>query len=352
MKMKFSPILASALIAAIVPSATFAGNHHMMQPPSAPSLLPPPDARAGQCCARRLVPATYRNEGIDIVTQDAVEQVSVSEPEFAARTQAFVTRDGYVRYEVSEPVFRNEAQTIVTRPAYERLVAVPAQMGARSETVVIREPRMVWRRGENLSGVRRLDPNTGEIYCLVEERGQTQVVTRRVVSRPASVQRVAVPAQTQTLNRQVLVTPSQVREIRVPEQTQAVTIQELARPATARTSMTPEQHSTINRQVLVTPEHYEWVQVECDRSGANTAATSSTGPTPVTVNFNQPTQKLTISTTSLQRALASKGLYRGPIDGIYGPLTREAVAEYQRANSLPVTGRVNADVVRGLGLGQ
>ncbi|KAF0117122.1 MAG: peptidoglycan-binding protein [Hyphomonadaceae bacterium] len=349
-------LLATTLLAIAIPATASAGHHQAQAVAEAPNTTLPSGAHAGQCFARRLVPATYRNAPMSVVTQEAVEGYEITDPVFEARPQTVVTRDGYSRYEVTEPVFRAESSSVVTRPAYERLVATQAQIGTRSEVVVIREPRMVWRRGENLSGVRRLDPNSGEIYCLVEERGVTQTVTRRVVTNPAVVSVVNVPAQVQTITRQVLAAPAQVREIRVPEQTQTIQIQELANRATARKTVTPEQTSTINRQELVTAEHYEWVQVACDNSGAqhggHGAAVPGVRPVPHQVPMGNGANNVVVSTTSLQRALAELGLYRGPIDGIYGPLTREAVAQFQRANHLTVTGRVNADVVRGLGLGQ
>jgi hypothetical protein len=287
----------------------------------------PSTARPGQCYARVLVPATYRAVPMEVVTQEASERIEVSEPTFRSRTETVVTRPEYTRYEVVEPTFRTEAATITTRPAYERLVATQPTMGTRTETVVIREPRLVWRPGANLSGVRRLDPNTGEIYCLVEEPGVTQTVTRRVQATPGSVQRVAVPAQTQTIQRQVLVTPGSYRAVTIPAQTSAVTVQELATPAAERRVAVPGQTSTIQRQELATAERYEWVQVVCDNTSAGRA-----------------------SVVDIQRALAQRGLYRGPIDGIVGPLTRDAVRRFQASQRLPGDGQITTETARALGL--
>lgn len=53
---------------------------------------------------------------------------------------------------------------------------------------------------------------------------------------------------------------------------------------------------------------------------------------------------------SVQRALAQRGYYRGPIDGVMGGGSRDAVARYQRDRRLAVTGNINTDVLRSLGL--
>jgi peptidoglycan hydrolase-like protein with peptidoglycan-binding domain len=40
----------------------------------------------------------------------------------------------------------------------------------------------------------------------------------------------------------------------------------------------------------------------------------------------------------IQRGLARLGLYDGPVDGIAGPRTREAITRYQEREGLPATG--------------
>lgn len=52
----------------------------------------------------------------------------------------------------------------------------------------------------------------------------------------------------------------------------------------------------------------------------------------------------------VQRALARRGYYRGPIDGDLGPGSRNAIARYQADHGLRVTGGVNSSLLRSLGL--
>lgn len=51
-----------------------------------------------------------------------------------------------------------------------------------------------------------------------------------------------------------------------------------------------------------------------------------------------------------QEQLARQGYYRGEIDGIFGAETRRAVVRYQSDQALHVTGNLNADTLRALGL--
>lgn len=54
----------------------------------------------------------------------------------------------------------------------------------------------------------------------------------------------------------------------------------------------------------------------------------------------------------VQERLQKLGYYEGAIDGIYGPKTAEAMREYQRAQGLSVTGRLNQETAQALQIGE
>src|SRR5947208_13786576 len=69
-----------------------------------------------------------------------------------------------------------------------------------------------------------------------------------------------------------------------------------------------------------------------------------------TDNNSVPAADPTVEAT--QEELAQQGYYKGPVDGIFGPTTRDAVAKYQTANQLNVTGSLSPDTMQSLGLPQ
>ena len=54
----------------------------------------------------------------------------------------------------------------------------------------------------------------------------------------------------------------------------------------------------------------------------------------------------------VQAELTQLGYYSGPVDGFFGPTTRDAVAKYQIAKKLNVTGSLSPDMLQSLGLPQ
>jgi Putative peptidoglycan binding domain len=55
-------------------------------------------------------------------------------------------------------------------------------------------------------------------------------------------------------------------------------------------------------------------------------------------------------TINVQEALAAAGYYDGPIDGVLGPMTREAIAAYQADNGLAVTSAIDEPTLATMGL--
>ena len=56
--------------------------------------------------------------------------------------------------------------------------------------------------------------------------------------------------------------------------------------------------------------------------------------------------------TAVQTQLTQRGYYNGPVDGIFSPLTRDAVAKYQIAKHLDVSGSLSAETLQSFGLPQ
>jgi peptidoglycan hydrolase-like protein with peptidoglycan-binding domain len=287
---------------------------------------PPTSARPGECYARVVRPAEYDAVPETVVTREAYEENQAVQAQFAPSSMQVMTREAGIRYDVRQPRWEARTETVVVRPEYERLTVVPARFETRTETVTVGEPRMVWKRGANLSSVRRVDAQTGEVWCLVEEPAATQQVARRIMVSPERIERVTVPAETRTVTRQVMVDRGGVAETATPAEYRALPTQELTRPASISTRQVAQETGTIERLRLRSAERQDWVQVLCD--------------TNATVD----------RVVKLQTALAQRGYYRGRIDGVSGPATQRAVEAFERANNLPHTGGVSMEAMRMLGV--
>lgn len=88
----------------------------------------------------------------------------------------------------------------------------------------------------------------------------------------------------------------------------------------------PTRYETISEQVLVAPARTEWTEILCEGD-----------MTPRTVR-------------AVQQALYDAGFAPGPIDGIYGPLTTDALNAFQKEHHLTVARHLTMETVEALGL--
>jgi len=209
-----------------------------------------PNARPGECYARMKTPAQYSEVPRQITTAAPYKRARVQQAVFESDRKQVLVKDGFTKYVVTQPRFETRNEDLTVKPAYDRLEVVPARFAYTNETVKVSEPRLVWKRGVGLSGVSRIDPRTGDTWCLVEEAGETKTLRKRIVTHPEQVRKVHVPAQTVSVPRQVLIAPAQVKEVKVPAQYRDFNVQRMTQPARAETYQAPAEFGTVMTKVL------------------------------------------------------------------------------------------------------
>lgn len=75
------------------------------------------------------------------------------------------------------------------------------------------------------------------------------------------------------------------------------------------------------------------------------AFTAGAEMTAVAARPGTPPQPAPRYVREAQRALRDLGYEPGPVDGVVGPRTREALAKYQRSEKIAVTGRLDPETM-------
>ena len=285
------------LMAALLLSAGFAPSAFAGNPAYEPSLVPP-SAQAGQCYARVQIPAQYSSQRQNIVAEEGYNKLDVRQPRLASRQEQVEVKEASVRYEVRQPSFRTVTKQMMVRPSYDKLSVSAPQFRNVTETVQTAAPRTVWKRGNpgaltaqgynvlstadagqngrGYSSTTNYGPSGGtqcgslcEIWCLVEEPGQSVSFNRRVMTSPGEVRRTSVPAKYRSIIKQVVADPGGVRQIPVPAQYRSVTVEDVVDPGGVRTVSVPPKYASVDQKTLMSPERYEWRRVICQPGSAN-----------------------------------------------------------------------------------
>ena len=308
-------IAAGLLVTASFSPMAFAGGGF-----GAPSYTPdlaPSNPSPGMCYARVEIPAEFTTTTERVMVEEGYTTIEISNPQLATRQEKVLMKEASVRYEVKQPSFKTVSEKIMTRPAYDKLTVTPPSFSHVTETMASSAPRLIWKKGNpgNLmrqgykihstadagrngqgyssttewgqtGGATNCGP-TCEIWCLVEEPGETVQFQRKVVSNPARVQRHSVPARYQTIMKQVVSDPGGVREVPVPAQYQTVMVEDIVQPGGERQVTVPPKFGQVEKKQLVSPERYEWRQVVCKTGTApavhQNMASSATMVTPTQI---------------------------------------------------------------------
>lgn len=254
--------------------------------------LVPPNAQPGVCYARVEVPAQYTTQMQTVMTEEGYNTVDVRQPQLRSTQKQVVSKEASVRYEVRQPRYSHVQEKILVSPGYDKLSVTAPRFNTVTETIATSAPRLVWKRGNpgkliaqgytihstadagmggqgysstSQYGQTRGDQcgSTCEIWCLVEEPGDSVTFQRKVMSAPAQVSRTSVPPRYQTIMKQVVADPGGVREIPVPAQHRTITVQEMVDPGGQRMTSVPPKYGNVEKKVLVSPERFEWRQVQC-----------------------------------------------------------------------------------------
>ena len=289
-KIKTTGLLAVSIFA-LSPLTAAAGDGYV---PPLPTAIPS-NPNPGECYARVEIPARYDTQMQQVLIQDGYTEYNVQQPSITSRAQEVMIKEPSVEYRVRQPRYSTVTEQMMVRPSYEKLQVSPPEFKNITETRQVTGPRLVWKKGNPAElkaqgyvihstanggpggqgfhsttqyGATQADPQlcgaTCEIWCLVEEPGQTVSYSRRVMTKPSTVHRIPVEARYQSITKQVVVDPGGVEEIPVPAQYQTVTVEDVLPARATPAREVPPQYEGVGVKVPVENSRYEWRRVICD----------------------------------------------------------------------------------------
>jgi hypothetical protein len=271
------------------------------------------------------LPAQYRDEPVQQLVRPAGERSEYTEPVYEEVAEQVVVKPAWKRVTVVPAEFGQVEEKVLVREAYRREIEVPALYNTYFERVVETPARQVWKPGRGT--VEKVDPNTGEILCLVEEEAVYKTVERQELARAASKTYQDVPAEYATVTKTVMTKPESVQEEEVPAVYETRTVTRLVKQPQQVKVPVEAEYATVNKQVMVAPERAEWTQVLC-------------------IDNSSPAK-----IQEVKRALNDQGA--SPplrVDGELDQQLTESVRAFQQQNGLRADGLMTAETLAKLGV--
>ncbi len=294
------------------------------QPPMDTSPLLPPNAKPGECYARIWIPPKFKTVTEKVLARGEGERLEIIPAKYETTTERILVREETERLEVIPATYKTVTERVLVKEASVRLVPVPAKYKTVTEKVLVQPGYTTWKKGRG--PIQRIDEATGEIMCLIEVPPKYKIITKRVMVEPPTTKEVRVPPVYKTITKKVVDKPAQVRRIKVPAVYKTVKVVKMVEPPKVRRINIPPVYKTITKRVKVSDGRMEWREILCE------------------------TNTTRAKVMEIQRKLKALGLYKGPIDGVVGHLTIQAVQAFQRKNGLPVSRYLTVRTLEALGV--
>jgi hypothetical protein len=370
----------------------------------------PPNALPGQCFAKVIVPEVTQSYSEQVLVAPEHTVTQVIPGACGSQDKTIVVRAPSTELITIPATYRTITETVVVRPGGVRTEVIPPVYDTVSEQVMVRQGYTEWRPSAGVRGYfgsydagsyaggyppapccgypeqnpayggppTRVLP-TGEVLCLVQVPPEYSIVTRQVVRVPARTLEIPYPAETTTVTRQVVDAPAHVVRRDIPGETRVVQIKTCA-PDQTQTSVIPPQYRTVTKLRTIAPARSEWRQTTCqaptpaplppvifhqgpvyhDHPSHPAEIYAPSSGCPVVCGEHRPVYEHARPTDSppaagdgavarLQGALAAKGYYQGPQNGLFTPSTMAAMTRYQHDNHL-AEGRYTGETANALGI--
>lgn len=326
----------------------------------------PPNAKPGECYARVEIPGTAKSTTRQVLVSPATTKVETIPAKYktveeqvlvtAATTKTEVVPATYKTVKrmvpADEPAAAEASETtpaeyetvterVLVKPAETKTVTVPAVYETVNERVKVKDAYTEWKPGgkvyaigaEALGGTILANRVTSSgVMCLVEVPAEYKTVTKRVLVTPEQTKEDTTEAVYETVTRRVLKKPEETRTVPTEQKMKEVEVRVIDQPATVRTVPVPAEYKTVTKRVIDTPAVTRTVPVPAVYRSETVRTPGTPGETKwveVLCDVNATPDII----RSLQRALKARDMYDGPIDGIVGPLTRDAIKTYQDGTS-------------------
>jgi hypothetical protein len=217
--------------------------------------------------------------------------------------EAVVSQPKMIRQMKLPALYKTVYDTLVITPAVTKSYTVSAEYEYVKEQVMLTPTTQKWVKGKADEGCLSANPADCQVMCLVEVPATYNTIEKKILKNQAYTREESMPMQYKIVTREVLVEAEKIIQIE-----------------------TPAAYKTVQKRVVVEKGGYQvWREILCG---------------------NDLTSEKIIQ---IQKALKAKGYNPGPIDDVFGPLTKKALIQYQKDKALPV-GNLNLETLKSLGV--
>ncbi|MDQ6976170.1 MAG: peptidoglycan-binding domain-containing protein, partial [Mariprofundaceae bacterium] len=300
--------------------STHATNTRSAAPVNNTDLLPP-NPKTGQCYARVLIPAVYKEEKKRRLQKEASFKLKAHHPTYKWEEKKVLVKGEYEVAKLIPAKYEWRTKKIMVKPAHTHLKVIAAKYDWKVEKILIKPAYSTWKKGRG--PIEKINNSTGEIMCLIEVPAEYKTVKTKILTEAEHTIKEPHKGVYKTIKSKVMVAGPRIVKTKVPAVYKTVKVKLVDQVGVVDKIAIPAVYENVTERTKVSDGYLEWRTILCE------------------TNTNADVIR------HLQTALRDSGHNPGPIDGVIGVKTMAAVKAYQRANNLPV-GQLTLETLRGL----
>jgi len=288
--------------------------------------LPPQPTQYGECYAKCKIPDQFETTDVQVLVKEQSSKTVTTPARYETVTEQVLVKEASTKLVPVPAEYETISDQVLVQEAQVKTREIPPKYKTVQEKVLVSAGYGKWTRKKKAPQCFSQNPEDCYVMCWEEVPAKYRTETRRVVVEEGRTETNEIPAKYKTVSKRVVRTPATVKEVTIPAEYKTISKKVVVEPARTETVVVPAEYKSVSEKRLVRQGGYtRWVQILCEKD----------------TNSGVIRQ--------VQRALKDRGYEPGPIDGILGSQTRNALEKYQGDNGLPI-GNLNTETLRSLNL--
>ncbi len=314
------------------------------------------------------VPAKYETVTERVLVKEASTKLVPVPAVYESATERVMVKEASSRIESVPARYENVTEDVMVKEASSTIERVPAKFSTEEQTIEISPATTQWVKKKADPSCLSADPDDCLVWCLVEVPAKYQTVQKRVrvgcptgyvdngedctkempvgaeyakrtyrkLISPASTKVVDIPAEYKERTFQKLVSAATTKVVEIPAQYEERTYRKLVSPASTKVVEIPAEHKERTYRKLVAPASVKTIDIPQETKTITSRKLVKKG------GFSEWKEVVCAADITdelvrkVQIALRDEGFDPGPIDNIFGTLTKAALRKYQQSKGLPI----------------
>jgi hypothetical protein len=289
----------------------------------------PPAPEDGKCYAKCKVPDTYATVEIQKLKKAGTTKFVKAKAEYTTVSERIMIKEASFRYTVKPATYKTVDKRVMVKAGYCTRKVIPAQYSySQTGKRLVEAASGRWVRKKKGPACFSENPEDCYIMCWEKTPAKYAYDSERVLVKGETEENNEVAAVYKTIKVQVVDRPASYDRVEIPAVYKNVSTKVLATQGCIEDTYTTtaDQYTTVTEKRLVSGGGYTgWVEILCAAKTTDNVV------------------------KSVQKRLNELGYSVGSADGILGTITRGQLAKYQKDNNLPV-GNLNMETLRALGV--